>query len=158
VSVLGFFRNRPDRHWWRTGLAPVLGLSGLGTAGVLLVQNFSIVTGTTSPLVNLLPWLLVLATIGGVAYALWMRANDPQRYASLAVTPTRQDASAEPLWPEPALVNGNQRYISRATDARSFGDSGRVQASDASRHASRDSDDDGVSQRGGVQSGRPSHA
>jgi hypothetical protein len=109
VSVLGFFRNRAqDRHWWRTGLAPVLGLIGLGTAGVLLVQNFAIVTGTTSTIVNLLPWLLVLAAIAGVAYALWMRANDPQRYAQLAVTPVREEDT--PLWPEPALVNGNTRY------------------------------------------------
>ncbi|GIH02052.1 amino acid permease [Rhizocola hellebori] len=118
VSVLGFFRNRPDRHWWRTGLAPVLGLIGLGTAGVLLVQNFAIVTGTTSPIVNLLPWLLVIAAVAGVAYAWWMRANDPQRYHGLAETPARQQERETPLcplWPEPALINGNQRYANHAS-------------------------------------------
>jgi hypothetical protein len=113
---------------------------------VLLVQNFSIVTGTTSAIVNLLPWLLVIATIAGVAYALWMRTNDPQRYAGLAVTPTRSDDS--PLWPEPALVNGNQRYTSRASDTSIEDDREAVLGASG--------DDDRV--REGAQSGRRSHA
>jgi amino acid transporter len=119
VSVLGFFRNRQDRHWWRTGLAPALGLLGLGTAGVLLVQNFAIVTGTTSAIVNLLPWLLALAAVAGVAYALWMRSNDPQRYDAIAVTPARPEEEIAPLWPEPVLVNGNKRYNGLHEDSAS---------------------------------------
>jgi amino acid transporter len=84
LSVLGFFRRHPDRHWWRTGLAPLLGLAGLVVTVVLLVKNFSLVTGTTSTVINLLPWVIVLTAVGGFGYAFWMRSARPQRYASLA--------------------------------------------------------------------------
>ncbi|MDH2428334.1 APC family permease [Sphaerisporangium sp. TRM90804] len=84
VAVIGFFRGRPDRHWWRTAVAPLLALAGLGAALALLLSNFAIVTGTESPLVNRLPWLLVAAAAGGFLYAWWMRAHRPLRYASLA--------------------------------------------------------------------------
>jgi amino acid transporter len=89
ASVLGFFWRRSDRHWWRTGLAPLLGLAGLVTTAVLLVKNFPLVTGTTSTAVNLLPWLMVVATVGGVGYALWMRARRPRQYQGLAAEPPR---------------------------------------------------------------------
>lgn len=88
ASVLGFFRRRPERHWWRTLLAPLLGFAGLVATAILLVQNFSLVTGTTSTAVNLLPWLMVAATVAGVGYALWMRARRPQQYAGLAAEPS----------------------------------------------------------------------
>jgi amino acid transporter len=103
ASVLGFFRRRQDRHWWRTGLAPLLGLAGLVTAAVLLVKNFPLVTGTTSTLVNLLPWLMVAATVGGVGYALWMRATRPPRYQGLAAEPAAEAAApaAEPAQSAP---------------------------------------------------------
>jgi amino acid transporter len=94
LSVIGFFRGRSGAHWWRTGLAPLLGFVGLAMAGVLLVLNFSVVTGTTSTLVNLLPWSLMLAAAGGIGYALWMRHAHPERYAHLAIAPER--AETEP--------------------------------------------------------------
>lgn len=95
ASVLGFFRRHPERHWWRTGLAPLLGLAGLVTTAVLLVEKFSLVTGTTSIVVNLLPWLLVAATVGGLGYAWWMRTFRPGRYAGLAEAPARTEPSVQ---------------------------------------------------------------
>jgi len=83
VSVLAFFHGRPDRHVWRTGLAPLLALIGLGAAFVLLLANFSVVTGTNSALVNRLPWLMVLATVAGVGYACWLETHAPRRYAAV---------------------------------------------------------------------------
>ena len=93
LSVVGFFRRRPDRHWWRTLLAPLLGLAGLTAAVVLLVANFSLVTGTRAAVVNLLPWTLVLAAVGGIGYAWWLRRNRPDRYAALAATASPDDTS-----------------------------------------------------------------
>lgn len=99
VSVLGFFRNRPDRHWWHTMLAPVLGTAGLVTATVLIVQNFSVLTGTTNPVVSALPWLVAAAGAGGIAYALWMRARRPERYRLLS----RRDPGQDPTVHEESL-------------------------------------------------------
>ncbi|HEX6521515.1 MAG TPA: APC family permease [Streptosporangiaceae bacterium] len=84
ASVVPFFWNKPDRHWWRTITAPVLSLAGLITAVVLLLRNFAVLTGTTNPVVTALPWLLLAAAAGGIGYALWMRSAVPARYAGLA--------------------------------------------------------------------------
>jgi amino acid transporter len=96
LSVIGFFRKRSDRHWWRTGLAPLLGFAGLTVSVVMLVRNFSVLTGTTNPVVHALPWLLVAATAVGVVYGLWMRSARPERYAGLARTEVRGAEATEP--------------------------------------------------------------
>jgi amino acid transporter len=83
-SVIGFFRSRPDRHWWKTLLAPLLGGFGLIAASVLVAANYSTLTGSSSSVVNSLPWLLAALAAGGVAYALWLRANRRDVYAALA--------------------------------------------------------------------------
>jgi amino acid transporter len=104
ASVIGFFRKRPDRHWWRTGLAPLLGLAGLAAAAVLLVGKFSLVTGTHSTIVNLLPWLMVVAAVGGVGYAWWLKVARPERYAGLAASAAEEPApAADRPVPQPAV-------------------------------------------------------
>ncbi len=98
ASAIGFFRDRPDAHWWRTRLGPLLGLVGLLIAVVLLIRNFALVVGTSSLTVKLLPWLLVVAIVAGVGYALWMRSARPARYALLAADPEEvADESPRPL-------------------------------------------------------------
>ncbi|MBO3747444.1 APC family permease [Streptosporangiaceae bacterium NEAU-GS5] len=100
VSVVGFFRGRPDRHWWRTLAAPILGAAGLTTGVVLLAGNFHVLVGTGNAVVNALPAALCALAAGGVAYAYWMRARRPGRYAALAAVterdPTSHDQSERP--------------------------------------------------------------
>jgi amino acid transporter len=84
ASVLGYFRRHPDRHWWRTGLAPAIGLAGLLGATVLVLRKFALLTGTDSRVVNALPWLIAAAALGGIGYAHWLRARRPAVYAGLA--------------------------------------------------------------------------
>jgi hypothetical protein len=55
--------------------------------------------------VNLLPWLMVVATVGGVGYALWMRARRPGQYRGLAAEPPR--AAEEAV--VPAAVPATER-------------------------------------------------
>jgi amino acid transporter len=94
VSVMAFFRGRPEWHWWRTCVAPMLALIGLGAALVLLLVNFPLVTGTDSALVNQLPWLMVLAVCVGVGYGWWLKTRQPERYASLGGRGDRVTADA----------------------------------------------------------------
>ena len=89
LSVLGYFRKDPERHWWRTGLAPLLGVAGLVTATVLVVRNFAVIAGTSNVIVTSLPWLIVACAVGGAGYALWLRATRPARYALLAQVEAR---------------------------------------------------------------------
>ncbi|GLZ41107.1 amino acid permease [Actinokineospora sp. NBRC 105648] len=90
VATIAFFRGRPDRHWWRTGVAPLLGAVGLGAATVLLVDNFAILTGTDAVAVTALPWLLVLTAAFGLVFALWVRRSRPDRYQEVAAVEVRE--------------------------------------------------------------------
>jgi amino acid transporter len=92
-SVIGFFRSRADGHWWKTMLAPLLGGLGLIAASVLVAANYSTLTGSTSSLVNSLPWLLLVLAAGGVAYGLWLRTNRRDMYAQLAGVEAEAEAS-----------------------------------------------------------------
>jgi len=83
-AVIGFFYHHEQRHWWRTLVAPLLGGIGLVAATVLIAANYSALTGSTSPLINSLPWLLVLAGIAGAGYALWLRTSRLEIYSAIA--------------------------------------------------------------------------
>lgn len=108
AAVIGFFRRHPDRHWWRTLLAPAIGLAGLVYAGVLVVGHFSLLTGTTSAIVNDLPWLVLAAAVLGLGYARWLKANKPAVYGALAADEHTSPTSESP-YPEsgPTLIAGS---------------------------------------------------
>jgi amino acid transporter len=95
ASVIGFFFRRSDRHWWRTFLAPLIGFAGLVAASVLVLQKYSLLTGTTSGVVNSLPWLLVIGAAGGIGFAYWLRARRPNVYAALAQDPPPIEATPD---------------------------------------------------------------
>jgi amino acid transporter len=84
AAVVAFFRRRGELHWWKTVLAPVIGFAGLTVATVLLLMNYSTLTGSANSAINALPWLLAASVIGGVGYALWLRRRSPATYASIA--------------------------------------------------------------------------
>lgn len=83
-SVPRYFARNGGGHWFRTGLAPVLGGLGLATAVLLTATHYSTLTSTDSAAVNALPWLYVVVVTGGLGFALWLRRRRPQVYAELA--------------------------------------------------------------------------
>jgi amino acid transporter len=83
-SVVGFFRDRPDRHPWKTVVAPLLGGLGLATAAVLVIVNYSALTGSPSDVVNNLWWLYILAVALGLLLTAWLRRARPGAYRALA--------------------------------------------------------------------------
>ncbi|MBB4660661.1 APC family permease [Conexibacter arvalis] len=72
IAVVAFFWRRPDRSLWRHVVAPGLAALGLLTACCLIVDNYSLLTGSTSSVVNALPWLLVVAAAIGFVVG-WKR-------------------------------------------------------------------------------------
>jgi hypothetical protein len=64
--------------------APLIGAGGLLTAAWLLTDHYATLTGTHSLWVNDLPVILVLVSVAGVGYALWLRRSHPDIYRGLA--------------------------------------------------------------------------
>jgi amino acid transporter len=85
VSIVVHFRRTRDPRWWRTFAAPGIGALGLLGISIMAILNFSVVAGSDAPLVKLLPLLLLVALVGGVAYAAYLRRRKPQVYAGLSL-------------------------------------------------------------------------
>jgi amino acid transporter len=102
VAVVAFFRRtRADTRPWQTLVAPLLGLAGLVAAIYLVLHNFDVLTGATSGVVPLLPWLIVLAALAG--FATWAAMRD--RGIDLGGAPAPEPSATQ--LPEPAaLVSG----------------------------------------------------
>lgn len=86
-AVVAWFRRVPsDANVFQRLIAPTVAGFALGTVVVLIVENFSILTGA-GDLVNLLLLLPVpIAMAVGVLVALRIRARDPQAYSRLTST------------------------------------------------------------------------
>ena len=85
-SVPAYFTRNGGGHWFRTGLAPLVGALVLTTAVLLTATHYSTLTSTDSAFINHLPWLYVGAVAGGVGYASYLRRRRPDVYDGLAMT------------------------------------------------------------------------
>lgn len=104
AAVFAFFRRtRVDARYWHTMIAPALGTLGIGVAVYLSVANFKDLTGATSGVISLLPWLLVIAAVAGLVVARLRRAPARDYYAGVdrAVEPDppplATDAGPDPM-------------------------------------------------------------
>ncbi|MDR6866206.1 amino acid transporter [Microbacterium resistens] len=84
LSIVVFFRRQGDRRWWSTLFAPGIGFLGIAAISILAVVNFDIVAGSQEIAIRLMPLLLVLALVGGVVYAAYLRRARPAVYAGLS--------------------------------------------------------------------------
>jgi amino acid transporter len=105
AAVIAFFRRRGELHWWKTILAPAVGFAGLSVATVLLLMNYSSLTGTANSAINALPWLIAASVTGGLGYAWWLRRNRPATYQGIAAAVADSAARhpAEEAGPAPSL-------------------------------------------------------
>lgn len=84
LSVVAYFRKRRDPRILSTFIAPGLGFIALATFSVMAIANFATVAGSDEPYVLVLPWILVAAVIGGIAYGAYLKAKKPAVYAGLS--------------------------------------------------------------------------
>ncbi|OZB84963.1 MAG: amino acid permease, partial [Microbacterium sp. 14-71-5] len=84
LSIVVYFRRRNDGRWWSTFIAPGIGFLGIAAIAILAMFNFNIVAGSEELWINLLPLLLVLAVIGGIFYAQYLKRSKPAVYDGLA--------------------------------------------------------------------------
>lgn len=73
AAIRFFLIHRTDESRLATLASPLLGGVGLSAGLVLMVENYSTLTGSTVTWINELPWLLVAAALGGAALALIRR-------------------------------------------------------------------------------------
>jgi amino acid transporter len=95
LSIVVYFRRSGDPRWWSTFVAPGIGFLGLLAIVILAIANFDIVAGSTELAVRLLPLLLVVALVGGIVYAAYLRRSKPAVYDGLATDLEQFDAPAE---------------------------------------------------------------
>jgi len=107
-AIVAFFRRRPDGHWFRTGVAPLVAGLVLASVVVLTAVNFNLLTNSDSPWLNALPAVYLLAVIGGVGYATYLRRRRPDVFDGIAGDTMRtilvgpaETAPGAPLGPPP---------------------------------------------------------
>lgn len=83
LSVVVYFRRKGDSRWWSTFIAPLLGFIALATLSVMAIVNFGLVAGSEEPYVLALPWILVVAVVGGIVYGLYLKSAKPSVYDAL---------------------------------------------------------------------------
>lgn len=83
LSIVVYFRRQRSRRWWSTFIAPGIGFIALFLFSVMAIFNFTLVAGSEALYVQLLPWLLVLALVGGLVYAAYLKAKKPDIYRGL---------------------------------------------------------------------------
>lgn len=83
LSVVVYFRRKRDPRWWTTFVAPGIGFIALLVFSLMALFNFTLVAGSEAVYVVVLPWLLVVALVGGLAYAAFLKAKKPEVYEGL---------------------------------------------------------------------------
>jgi amino acid transporter len=66
IAVIAYLRNETTVSLFGRVVAPILAFAGLTTACVLIIDNFSAITGSDAWLVSHLPWLLVVVAVFGL--------------------------------------------------------------------------------------------
>jgi hypothetical protein len=89
IAVVAYFRRNGGGHWFQTGLAPSLGAVGLITAVVLTATHFSVLTNSSSPLLNILPLIYVVAAVAAIWHGWYLKSRRPDIYAGIAGTELR---------------------------------------------------------------------
>jgi amino acid transporter len=84
LAIVVYFRRKGDTRWWSTFIAPGIGFLSLGLFSVMAIANFPLVAGSEALYVRILPLLLVAALIGGLLYAVYLKARKPEVYAGLS--------------------------------------------------------------------------
>ncbi|GAA4051638.1 APC family permease [Arthrobacter methylotrophus] len=95
-AVIAYFLRQPrsERHWWKTSLAPIIATVLLAAALYIELISFSYITGTDSPEMLALPWIVPVVAAFGVAFGFWLKKNRSHTYEHLAAGDTAEEADA----------------------------------------------------------------
>jgi amino acid transporter len=86
IAIIRYFltSGKADFHWWTTLVAPVIGFAAMAVACVLLVVNRGDLSGAADAVyIEVLPWVVLVIFIIGMAVAAYLRSSAPDRYARI---------------------------------------------------------------------------
>lgn len=83
LSFVAWFRRAHDRRWWSTFIAPGIAFLGLLWVTVMVIVNFDVVSGSSSPVISSIRWLLLIAAAAGVVFGYYLMRRKPEIYAGL---------------------------------------------------------------------------
>ncbi|MBJ7552765.1 APC family permease [Marinomonas spartinae] len=86
LAVIAFFmRNRSlEASLWSRLIAPVMAAIGMVISLYMVVNNLDVLSGSNSPVVSVLPYLVVAFAVGGFFTAKWLHKANPERFANMA--------------------------------------------------------------------------
>ena len=84
-SIPVFFWRRDEKSFAKT-VAPIAGGLIVAFATFMAVTNYSALTGTDSPIINNLIWVVPIVAVIGFVYAIRLKSARPQIYAQLGKT------------------------------------------------------------------------
>ncbi len=86
AAVFTYFRrHHPGENFWRVSVAPVAGGLGMLAVVVLMIQNLDTAAGSAAHtlLFKLIPYIAITLFTTGAVVALYLRRNDPDKYAMI---------------------------------------------------------------------------
>jgi amino acid transporter len=84
MAVIAFFVSRHSGHWFTTRLAPAIGSLGCFLAVVLTTVHFSVLTNSSSAVLNRLPMVYPVALVMGVIFGSYLKRNRAEIYSGIA--------------------------------------------------------------------------
>jgi len=82
AAIVSYFWKRHERQV-SVILGSSIGFIAFTIAAVLIVKNFQTLSGNPSSAINILPWLLIGASVAGAVYGLWLRKASPNTYEGI---------------------------------------------------------------------------
>ncbi|RYG75658.1 APC family permease [bacterium] len=99
-AIIRYFATeaRDGFHWWKTGLAPLLGGVGQLGAMYLLVANRGGLGGAEgASFIKFFPWAALAVFALGLAYAVYLKAAKPATFARIGALEADEPGIEEPL-------------------------------------------------------------
>jgi amino acid transporter len=83
-AIIAYFwrKDREGWHWWKTGLAPLIG--GVVQIPVMYIVNHESGTlGGSAPILTYMVYIVAGIFLAGVAVALYFKSSQPEKYAAI---------------------------------------------------------------------------